>query len=129
MDSKKTVRSLLFKYPEKNIVQIPPEDPTEIICEVEPTSEHPDYSMAIAVIEKSEPHYHKLSTETYTVLSGSLVLKLAHRDVVLRDVVLHPGMDHTIPPDTVHSAEADGAWVRVTSRPGWTSEDYILMGE
>ena len=122
MNSEKIVRILASRYPGRNIVQLPPENPTEIICEVEPTSEHPDYSMAVAVIDKSEPHYHRVSTETYAVLRGRLTLKLANREVVL-----HPGVNYAISPNTVHSAEANAAWVRVTSRPGWTPEDHILV--
>ncbi len=124
MDAKKIVDAFLFKYPGRNIVLLPPENPLEIICEIEPTSEHPDYSIAVAAIDKSEPHCHKASTETYEVLRGRLILKLANRNVIL-----YPGMNYVILPKTVHSAEADAAVVRVTSRPGWTPEDHVLVNE
>ena len=100
----------------------PPENPTEIICEFEPASEHPEYSIARAAIDSSEQHYNKLSSQTYAVLKGRLVLKLTKRDVVL-----YSGMSHVVPANTVHSAEAEGAIIEVTSHPGWTPEDRIYV--
>jgi mannose-6-phosphate isomerase-like protein (cupin superfamily) len=127
MNIVKIERAFKFKHPGRDIIMIPPENPTEIICEVEPTSEHPEYSVALVAIDSSEPHYHKLSTETYTVLKGALALKLSRKEVLL-----YPGISYVVPPNTVHSAEGDRTIgditiVEVTSRPGWTPEDHILV--
>ena len=121
MKAKKIIKQLSKEYPGKNIVQLPQGKPTEIICEIEPTADHPERNVAIAVIDKSEPHYHEHARETYEVLRGRLVIKLAHRDVTLGE-----GQKYLIVPGLVHSAEGNSTMVKVTSEPGWTPEDHIL---
>jgi len=44
MNVKKIIKELQKKYPNKTIILDPPENPTEIICEIEPTTDHPDRS-------------------------------------------------------------------------------------
>lgn len=122
MDVTKIEKAFKFKHPGREIKMKPEENPTEIICEFEPTAEHPEYSVALVAIDSSEPHYHKQSTETYAVLTGYLTLKLTRKEVLL-----YPGITHVVPPNTVHSAEGKGTIVRVESRPGWTPEDHILV--
>jgi hypothetical protein len=39
------------KYPGKTIVMLPEDNPTEIICEIEPSSEHPVFSNDLAFFE------------------------------------------------------------------------------
>src|SRR5690242_16183266 len=89
-------------YPGKNIVAMPKEAPTEIICEVDPTSEHPEQNTAIAAIKVSAPHYHKKATETYKVLRGALKLFVDGRQFVLET-----GDQYVIEPGQVHYAEGD----------------------
>lgn len=124
MDSQKIVSELKQKYPDKHIVQIPPENPTEILCEIDPSSQHSDYSIVIAVIDQSRPHYHKQSTEHYEVLQGDLVLTVNGKDYPL-----NVGQQMTIPPNQIHWANGKSTWVKVTSRPGWTIQDHILVDE
>lgn len=100
----------------------PPENPTEIICEIDPTDDHPQKSTAIAVIESSAPHFHRISTETYKVLKGNL--KLIDGNETFR---LKEGESHTVHRGSVHSATADSAWVEVRSVPGWTPQDHHLV--
>ena len=45
-----------------------------MICEVEPTSDHADYSVAIAVIDQSHPHAHRVSTEEYEVMEDHIIV-------------------------------------------------------
>ena len=108
-------------YPGKNIIVLPEEDPTEIICEVDPTTEHREYNVAIAAIKTSIPHFHRDAVETYEVLEGELTLNVGDETIVL-----HAGESHTIEPPVIHSALGNFTLVQVTSRPGWTPEDHIL---
>lgn len=64
MDIKNIIQKFEKCYPGKKIVKNDEEQPTEIICETEPTLEHPEYSVAIAVIDRSQEHYYKETTET-----------------------------------------------------------------
>jgi len=110
------------KYPKKLIILNDTTRPTELICEVDPTARHPEYSVAVAVIEKSQPHVHHQITETYKVLKGTLTLHLGEQEQVLEQgqvVVIEPGQ--------VHWAEGNCAWVQCTSEPGWTIEDHNLV--
>lgn len=109
-------------YPGRVIVENTADGASELICELEPTHQHPEYSVAIAVIERSLPHVHTVATETYEVLEGTL-------DLVIDGVhqVLAQGDRVVISPGSVHYATGDAAWVQVTSRPGWTASDHILV--
>ena len=62
----RVVSELTKKYPGKKIILNTPENTTEIICEIEPTQLYPEKSLAVAVVDKIRPHYHKKLTETYT---------------------------------------------------------------
>lgn len=101
---------------------MPAKNPTEIICEVEPTSDHPERSVAVAYIDRSGQHVHNISTETYLVEDGEVTLSVDGKKEVMRK-----GDSRVIPPGAIHRAEADGARVRVTSEPGWTPGDHILV--
>lgn len=127
LDLEKVQKKLRFKYPDANIQAYPSmEEPTEVVCEVEPTGNNPERSVAVAVIGQSMAHHHEKSTETYEVLSGHLVLHLGETATKR----LFAGQSHVIKPGTVHWAESsDAAWVRVTSEPGWTVEDHIIEGQ
>lgn len=121
-----TAREVLdhFKrtYPGKNIVCLPEDNPTEIICEVDPSSEHPEYNVAIAAIKQSAPHHHLEATETYKVLDGDLELIVDGESIKLSK-----GDTHDIKPPQVHSARGNFTIVEVSSMPGWTAEDHILV--
>lgn len=118
------IKRIKAKYPNKNIVKNDESNPTEIICEIDPTSEHPEYSKAIAVILKSKPHYHRTSTETYEIVKGKLTVVKNGETFSLKI-----GDKLMINPAEVHYAFAGKvpAWVNVTSRPGWTPKDYYLV--
>ena len=121
MNQEKIIAELTAKYPEKHIIKNDEEEPTEILCEVKATEDHPTFSMAVAVIEKSIPHFHKHSTEEYTVIKGELVLHIGNQSIPL-----HPGETFIIPPGKIHWAEGNETWVSCFSQPGWTLEDHIL---
>jgi mannose-6-phosphate isomerase-like protein (cupin superfamily) len=116
------IKKFVNEYPKKNIVCLPVYNPGEIICELDPTSEHPHYSRAIVAIKKSVPHYHNIAVETYKVLDGTLDLFVdgAH-------IQLNKGDSYVIRPKSVHYASARFAIVQVDSKPGWSPEDHILV--
>ncbi len=109
-------------HPNKNILKNSEINPTEIVCEIEPTQDHPEYSVVVAVIDSSIPHLHKKTIEEYEVLKGTLTLFVGSKKIVLRK-----GEKYSIPLNIIHHAEGSETWIKTTSRPGWTKEDHILQ--
>lgn len=122
MNEKKIIDVLKKRYPGKKIVKNNEDKPTEIICEIDPTEDHPDYSVAIAVIDKSVPHYHRATTEEYEVLKGKLMILMKGKKTVLQE-----GYKLLIKPGVVHSATGEETWIKVYAKPGWKTEDHILV--
>ncbi len=123
MNSKKVIEELKKKYPEKKIIKNDEENTTEILCEIDPSTNHPEYSLAIAVIDKSAPHTHEKSKETYKVTKGKLALYIDSKKHELsedEELVINPGQTHW--------AEGNETWIECYSEPGWTFEDHILEG-
>lgn len=122
MNAGAIIDELKQQYPDKKIIITDPANPGEIICETEPTEEHSDWSEAIAVIDYTRLHYHRALTETYEVLQGKL-------DIVIQGKTHHmnTGESITIHPNTRHKAFGRKTWIRVSSKPGWTPEDHILV--
>ncbi len=121
MNTKLVVGELREKYPQAEIVKNDEHHPTEIICEVKPATDHPEYSLAVAVIDKSAPHVHQQSQETYKVIKGKLTLIIddqKHELKVGEEIVIEPGQ--------VHWAAGDETWVKCYSQPGWKLADHIL---
>lgn len=121
MNVQKVIRELESKYPNKNIVRLPNDNPTEIICEIEPSSGHPKWSKAIAVIDESISHFHIKSTEEYTILKGTLTITKEGKNYNIPE-----GQSFIIYPMEKHSAKGDSVWAEVTSTPGWNSDDHII---
>jgi quercetin dioxygenase-like cupin family protein len=122
LNTKKIIATFTNMYPGRVIVKNPERNPTEILCEVEPTSKHPDYSVAIAVINKSQPHSHKIVPEIYTVIRGKLTLHVNEESIEL-----NRGESHTVEPGSVHWAEGDETWIECLARPGWTPDDHFIV--
>lgn len=122
MNKVSVLKTLAEKYPNKNVVCIPDENPSEIICEVDPTKDHTDHNLAVAIIDKSAPHFHKESTETYKIIEGEL-------DLFVEDVKHHlsEGDSYIVEPGKVHYAIGNETWIECYSEPGWTLEDHILV--
>src|SRR5210317_2255123 len=100
MDTKKVTKKLNQRYPGKSVIVSDPSNPTELICETEPTENHPDWSEVIAVVDSIRPHYHKILTETYEVLKGELFLYLDKKKKVIVK-----GQKAIIKPNIIHWAE------------------------
>jgi mannose-6-phosphate isomerase-like protein (cupin superfamily) len=122
MNTTQVIAQLQAQYPGKAIFKNNEPNPTEIICEIEPSSDHPDYSVAIAVIDQSIPHYHQHTEETYEVIRGELTLHLDDQTFML-----YPGGTYNIKPGIHHWAEGQEVWIKTTARPGWTPKDHILI--
>ena len=59
MNTKRVISELKKEYPSKTIILNPPENPTEIVCEIEPAKNSKEDGIAIAIIDESKPHYRK----------------------------------------------------------------------
>jgi mannose-6-phosphate isomerase-like protein (cupin superfamily) len=122
--SKRQVISWLkLSYPGKAVFPNRKKDPTEIVCEVEPSTRHPSWSRAVAAIFDSAPHKHNRATETYKVLKGTLAVTIDGKTSTLE-----PGQSVRIKPGQVHSSRAVSdtpVLLEATSRPGWRFDDQI----
>lgn len=122
MDVKHVTQQLKTNYPGCQIILNNKEKPTEIVCELVPASTNPHQSIAVAVINKSIPHYHSKTTETYEVFKGNLKLVVDGKEMLMK-----PGDKYTIHPGSQHHAEGHQTWVKCTSCPGWIIQDHILV--
>lgn len=112
-----TVQLYAEEYFAKNIMKIPETGmPKEVIFE-QPRG-------AIALIWNSEPHYHKIITETYIVIRGELELLLNNKVITLTE-----GDSQVIEPQIVHAARStslEPAVVAVIAEPPWHPGDHYL---
>ncbi|MFA6501866.1 MAG: cupin domain-containing protein [Parachlamydiales bacterium] len=122
MNIQRIIDDLKIKYPSRNIIKNDESNSTEILCEIDPSKDHPDYSNAVAIIDKSKPHVHRKTTETYKIIKGKLILHIGDQSKELNE-----GDTYTIEPGNVHWAEGNETWVECYSEPGWTFEDHILQ--
>lgn len=121
MNIKKVTKELKQKYPGKTVIVTDPENPGEIICE---TKLGKNKSEAVAVIDYTRLHYHKVLTEIYEVTKGKLEMTINGKKRILEK-----GDRVTLSPGTNHSAVGNETWIKVYSTPGWTPEDHILVKE
>lgn len=124
MDAKKVVAELKKEYPGRKIILNPKTNPTEILCEVDPTDKHPEFASAISVIDQTVPHWHERAAEIYYVLSGRLELVVDNQRFVLNQDEFR-----VIPPGKVHASRGRETWVLIYSEPGWKAEDHLLIKE
>lgn len=122
MDAKTIVDELTQLYPGKLIKQLPPDNPSEIVCEFDPKEAHPDFSVAVAIIDRSAPHFHKFTTEIYNVVRGTLVLHVDNEEYTM-----YEGQEFRVTPGRVHWATGDATWVEVYCSPGYTPDDHHLV--
>lgn len=119
MNSTNIIEKLNQNFPGKNIVMNSDSNPTELICETEPGKEK---SVAIAVVDEIPKHYRTKTTEAYEVIRGELELYVYNKQTVLK-----AGDKKTIKPGKVHWGFGKETWFKVTSTPGWTPDDHILV--
>ena len=121
MNAAKVRLELQTKYPGKKIICLPEGNPSEIICEIEPADKHPDYSVAISVIDKTAAHYHQKTTENYEIILGSLILIVDNQKHKMK-----AGNILTINPGQIHSAVGRETWIKCTAHPAWTPDDHFI---
>jgi mannose-6-phosphate isomerase-like protein (cupin superfamily) len=100
-------------------------NPAEIVYEVTTWENALPFGIAIADIQRSEPHFHKVTAETYTVVQGNLEVSLNGEEHVL-----HPSDVIKIPPNVIHSARSlsgTPARIAVTTIPEFSHEDYYVV--
>ncbi|MBU1322603.1 cupin domain-containing protein [Patescibacteria group bacterium] len=122
MNVKRGIAELQQKYPGKKIICLPEDSPSEIICEIDPPLDHPEYSVAISVIDETAPHYHQKTTENYEIISGALTLVVDKQKYKMK-----AGDALTIKPNQIHSAVGNQTWIKCTARPAWTPQDHLLV--
>lgn len=121
MNKQLVLKKLKKLYPNKTIVCLPKNNPTEILCELEPSGKHTEYSLVVSVIDKSVEHYHLMTTEHYKVIKGEL-------DLFVDGVKHHlaEGDEFVLKPKQRHYAIGSETWVECYSTPGWTAGDHFL---
>jgi quercetin dioxygenase-like cupin family protein len=124
MDTQRIIKELKTQYPGKNIILNDPENPTEIICEIEPGSWDPMRSVAIAVMDENLKHYHRIAKEIYEVVRGKLEITKGGQTHILSE-----GEKLEIEPEQYHMAKGKETWVKVTSEPAWSPDDHYLAIE
>ena len=130
MNVQEVIKQLATKYPGKTIIENKNAEgtTTEIICELSNHKENPDQSIAIAVIDNSTIHFHKVITEHYKVMKGELtVLKYDSGNRDYKEHKLQEGEKIIVKPGEVHANVGEETWVEVTSNPAWFIEDYINL--
>lgn len=115
MNNVEVVKRLKQKYPGRNIILNNSDKPTEVVCEI-----NPENGEAVAVIDRSILHYHKYTTEYYSILEGELELFVDDKKYVLKK-----GDEFTIEPNKKHYAVGSATWVFVKSTPPWSAEDHF----
>jgi len=120
MNVEKVISKLKKEYPGKAIFKNYEENTTEILCEIDPSSEHPEHSNTVAIIDKSIPHIHYKTRETYKVTKGKLTLQVGKEVIELKE-----GESCVIRPGNAHWAEGNETWIECYSEPGWALEDHI----
>src|SRR5262249_6685945 len=115
MNVDKTRTELMNAYPGCHVKVA--EDNREMVAEISD-------ELAVAVIERSLPHFHRETREVYRVVRGSPAVACGGRGQVLQTgetIVIEPGL--------IHSARAVGepAWIEVKSTPPWSASDHFLL--
>lgn len=114
----------------KNKVVAP--DGNEVVYELTNKEELPTQGIALADITRSVTHWHKVTTETYVLLSGRLVITTIANGRLQQIVLTQPLESFVIEPHVIHSAEgADGNPARILalSTPHWTPEDHFIYNK
>lgn len=114
------IHKLQQQYPGKAVIDLNG-DGKHMVCEIEPTSDHPEYDRAIEVIIASKPHKHNYTKQIYTILTWHLDLYVDQDQIFLS-----PWDTHTIDPWQVHRASSeDQCIVEIHSTPWRTPDDHI----
>ncbi len=100
--------------------------PGEVVFEVIQKDDAVGFGYAVADIERSREHYHRVTLEVYTLIEGRAAVHLGNETVVLS----RRGDNVTVPVGVHHWVEtlsASPARIGVHTFPAWTQEDQILV--
>ena len=122
MDVQKAIRDLKVLYPGKKVFINSKENPTEVMCELESARINPDRSVFVAIIDTRIEHRHRQSVEEFEVIKGTLFLSVSGREYTLT-----AGRKMKIMPGQVHAARGNGAWIKITSTPGYIPTNMVLV--
>lgn len=114
-----TIDSRLYQNKKSN--------PAETVYEMTTARDGLPFGIAIADIEQSQAHVHRVTTETYTVVQGSIELTLdgVRTTMGVGDMALiRPGVVHT----ARSIGDGDGARIIVLTIPEFSEDDYFLVG-
>jgi quercetin dioxygenase-like cupin family protein len=98
--------------------------PTVVVYEITTEQNGLPFGVAMADITVVEPHFHKVTVETYTIVQGDLEVSLNSEQHIL-----HPGDVIKISPGIVHSARSldeTPARITVSTIPEFSQADYYL---
>ena len=103
-------------------------DGLEVVHEIITEEDGLGFGLAVADIVRSEAHHHEEGmVETYTLISGSLVVMVDGQDFILKK----PGNTLTILPGQRHYARSENgktpARITVLSTPAWRPENHHLV--
>ncbi len=101
--------------------------PAEVVYEITTKKNGLPFGIAVADIQQSQPHFHKHTIETYTLVQGDIevILGTERRK-------LHVGEVLQIPPGKIHSARSLGetpARITVTTIPEFSPDDYYPVSD
>lgn len=115
------LEELAIKYPTKLVFQNNDSDGnvTEVVCELDKSQRN---SHAVAIIDRSMPHYHRIIEEKYKIIKGTLSLYIDDKNIVLNE-----GDEYTIDAGKKHYAIGNSTWVDVVATPAWNLEDHITF--
>ncbi len=101
--------------------------PAEVVYEITTKKNGLPFGIAVADIQQSQPHFHKHTIETYTVVQGDIEVTLG-----TEQRILHVGDAIQILPGVIHSARSLGetpARITVTTIPEFSPDDYLPVSD
>lgn len=115
IEVKKYIKKLKSTYPGCSVKVS--KDKREMVAEIRD-------GFAVAIIERSLPHFHHKTREVYRVLRGTLYVAYEGKGHVLRK-----GDSIAIEPGQIHFARAAGepVWIEVESAPPWSADDHFVL--
>ena len=93
---------------------------TELVGEIDRKLVSSDRDVAVVVADRSGEHLHKVITEEYEVIKGTLRV---YRNSQPTD--LQPGEHIVIEPGTTHWVEGKETWFFCYSVPDWFAGDFF----
>lgn len=123
------IERVALLYPGSKLFRLPEEEPREVVLETYRASDD-SWSSAVAIIGRSELHFHRQTIEDYLILEGTLAVEVGNAEGHTSFGSLGVGASCHISPQSQHRAYAVGnapAIVLVIARPAWRPDDHIVI--